>query len=246
MRRKLREQNRGRSAEHSHLDVLRLRIATARDQRGEDCLANNLPTIEIQHAVIAYALAAFGVAIECGEPGEGLDMRIGARQSRHFPFATEAARRHEHDARITRSHLLEAIAHPIDCAGAEILNHHVGGLGQPPRELAVGFVLEIELDRAAIGIEAGISRGRTAPGRERVHDEFVRRLDLDHGGAELSELRRRPRRHSAETEIDHADAGNGRLAALMMRLARVRPVPPWCARQPRRPVQADVRQAPRR
>src|SRR5262249_57773283 len=101
---------------------------------------------------------------------------------------------------------LKAIAHAIDCTGAEIFNHDVGGLGQLPRELALGFVLEIEFYRAAIGIEASIGRGRTAPGWKRVHDEFVRRLDLDHDGAELIELRSRPRRHSAETEINHTDA----------------------------------------
>src|SRR5262249_56039493 len=82
-------------AGYSYWDVLGFGIATARDQRGEDRLENNLPTIEIQHAVIACSLAAFGIAIECGEPGEGLDMRIGAGQSRHFPFATKPAQQNE-------------------------------------------------------------------------------------------------------------------------------------------------------
>src|SRR5262249_5540502 len=140
------------------------------------------------------------------EAGKGLERGTGEGQSRHFPFATKAARRDEHDAWISRSHFLEAKAHAIDCAGAEILNHYVGGLGQPPRELAVAFVLEVELDRAAVGIEAGIGRGQATPGRERIHNEFVRGLDLHDGGAELSELRSRPRCHSTETEIDHTNA----------------------------------------
>ena len=87
------------------------------------------------------------------------------------------------------SHRIEAEAHPVDRAGTKVLDHDVRRLSERPGELAFAVIFEVELYGVDIGVKGRVGRCQSTPRRQRVHDKFVGRFDLDDRGAKLGEQR---------------------------------------------------------
>src|SRR6266566_1156148 len=100
---------------------------------------------------------------------------------------------------------VRAERHLLERAGAEILDEHVGALGEPQQRLLPARDAQIEHDRALV---AGVNlpEQRLAVVEPIAQRVAVRRLDLGHFGAEIGELQREHVAGDEPRQIDDAHA----------------------------------------
>ena len=108
-------------------------------------------------------------------------------------------------ARIARLEAVRAEPEALQGSRPIVLDHHVGGIDQPPRQDQAVGGLQIETDAALVAVEHREEAGAGAqqsPGRIAAD-----RLDLDHLRAEIpqDDADRRPHDHMGE--LDHLDPG---------------------------------------
>jgi hypothetical protein len=110
------------------------------------------------------------------------------------PFLAIAADRAVDEARIEHARVLETEPQPLDDAGAEVLDEHVGAGDQLPQGPHVALALQV-YGKALLGAVDGMEDGGIAalrvaeikPAREIA---ALRPLDLDDAGAEIHQPQR--------------------------------------------------------
>ena len=160
-----------------------------------------------------------------GEPAHHLRQLVQGRTVGVGP-GQEALDRHVHEARVRRRERVPPEAEPVERAGGEVVQAHVGRLHQrQERGLALGR-LEVERGRALVAVEIIIARARARHAPRLV--AAVRVLHLDHVGAEIGQDQRRRRPGDDVAELQHLEAGEGEGGAfghgwsLRLRLYRVK------------------------
>ena len=101
------------------------------------------------------------VAVQPHDAGTRLRQQVLTRTHRPRPLVAEAGDAAENDGRIDRRHDVVAEAEPLDDAGAEILDEHVGLADEVLERLKVGRVLEVEGDALLAAVD-GVEQGRVA------------------------------------------------------------------------------------
>ena len=169
-------------------------------ERGDDAVGAVHPGQQVgdRHA---DALRVVGPgAGERHEAGLALGDLVVAGAAALGPVVTEAGDRQHDEARVARHQRLDAEAKPVEHAGAEVLDEHVGPVDEGEQHVAVFGGLEVEGDRLLVAVGRQEVR-RLAP--PLVADEgrppaagvvaAARRLDLDDAGALVGEHHRRVR-----------------------------------------------------
>ena len=135
-----------------------------------------------------------------------------ARPVRRRPVVAPSAGRSVDEARVVRRELFVAEAEFLHHAGAEIVHDHIGGGDQRPdrRDALRGF--QVEGEAAFVAVESGVGEAHTVdkgpPAAAPVAG--VGALDLDHIGPVVGENLGADRPLVNVTEVDDADAGEGR------------------------------------
>ena len=114
------------------------------------------------------------------------------------------------EARIDLVHRLDAEAEPLHDAGREILHQHVGALDHLDQQVAPLRVLQVERDRALVGVEHRERQRRAADHATPAQVLAALRLDLDDVGAGLRHQEGRIGSVVDLREIDDVDAGERR------------------------------------
>jgi hypothetical protein len=138
---------------------------------------------------------AAGWAGDAHEPAGRLDQEVVAGQVGPRP-AAEAGDRAPDQAGVPLPDPLVAKAEPLQGAGLEVLDQHVGPLGQGKGGLPAPLVLEVEGGAALVAVDgqvvgAVVAEKRRAPGSGLV--AAVGMLDLDHVGSEVAQQHGRER-----------------------------------------------------
>ena len=124
------------------------------------------------------------------------------------PRLAEAADLAVDDLVVQRRDDLVVEAEPLERARLEVGDDDVGALAQHAREREVRRALEVEHDRALVPV-CGVVIGRTSLRVDGRHPMprvvAVRRLDLDHIGAEVAERHRHKRSREDAREVDDED-----------------------------------------
>ena len=119
------------------------------------------------------------------------------------------------DARIGGAEGRVSEPEPVHDAGAELLHHHVGGLGE--RKDAVAHLRVFQVGRHALlaAVEQREADALLTPFRlEAAHVLAVRALDLDDLGAGFRQHQRRQGARQQRGEVEHADTGERALFAI--------------------------------
>ena len=148
-------------------------------------------------------------ALQSGETRARLDDVVVGRLGAHRARGAIAVGRDIDEPRIG---LLERLVFDAEAScriGPVIVHQHVGGLGQLEQRLAAGVLLEVEHDRALGAIAAEIEGRHARIARRPEHARGVAfgRLDLDHVGAEIAELLRRPRAQHDRGAVENSHSG---------------------------------------
>ena len=148
--------------------------------------------------------AAVGAAARAVQvAADGQVVQVVARPLRAGPVLAVAGGRAVDDPRVDGLDRLVPDAQPVDHAGTEALDDHVGGLGQAQEGGPTGVGLQVEADPAhapvgRVGVEDGLDLDGPGPGR---------RPDLDHVGAVVRQPAGRAGRRADGREVQHAHAG---------------------------------------
>ena len=101
-----------------------------------------------------------------------------------------------------------AAAEPLHGAGSVVFQDDVGRRRQPMQQRAAFVRFQVDGDAALVAIEGGEESGGKA--EQPPGGVAVRRLDLDHIGAEIGQDQARSRAHDGVAEFEHANAGKRR------------------------------------
>lgn len=164
------------------------------------------------------------------QPGPGLGDQPEAGQVRVGALGAEGRQRTEDRARVAGVQHLPAEAEPAQHPRREVLDHDVGPVREPQRQVEAARVLEVQPDRPLAGVVLDVRAGDVVLGvadghRQRPHQVAGGLLDADHVGAHVREHPRaeRPGDHVAEVEDLQPRVGTGHGDRTSVG-ARVRPV----------------------
>ena len=93
--------------------------------------------------------------------------------------------------------------------GAEILNHHVGLLGQAPEGLKSPGVLQIERHCPLVAVQVLEIRTMARPARLLAAGVLYQGVDLDDVGAPIGELAHAGRPGADAGKVEHGETGQG-------------------------------------
>ncbi|GJE59985.1 hypothetical protein MPOCJGCO_2094 [Methylobacterium trifolii] len=204
----------GHGVEHGHVDAAALPRALALPQGRQHALRRVEPGHEVGDRGADLRRRPVRVAGDVHDAGFALEDQVVARPVRVRSGQAEARDAAIDQAGIVLPQPLEAEAEPVHRPGPEVLDHHVGGGGQPQDQVPAGRRLEVDgaallvpVDRQEVGALAA-EEGRPVGARLVAPSRL---LDLDHVGAEIAELHRREGAgdHPAEVEDSHACQGRG-------------------------------------
>ena len=184
------EAERGHQLEHRHLDIAwHLAGALAIEEGCHDRVGE----VDARHLVGGDAgrIERRPVAHleQAGEARRRLDHVVVGRLAGIAPVPAEADRRRVDDARVGLAHGIEGEAQPVHRLLAHVVHEHVGSRDELSQRRLAGLGLQVEHDGAFVAVEVG-EDGREAGRRQRgngAHAVALRRLDLDHLGAEIAQ-----------------------------------------------------------
>ena len=190
---------------------------------------------------------------ERGEPGQR-SHRVGVRHViAPRPGSAEARRADDDEPRVPRLQHLWTDAHTVEGAGAEVLDHNIGVLGEPKERLDALGLAEVQRDASLVAVhvvEVAARVGIELASRE-VHElretgriGSVTRLDLDYVRTVVGEHPRRVRSGEHPREVEHDDAVE-RATPRSWPVRGRRTGPPWAPTVPRERVSRSAgRSAP--
>jgi len=185
-------EQRGERGEHQrdlHALAAALGVGLAGLQRAEDGDRRVQPADEVHDGAADLQRPPVLLARHAHQPAHGLQQEVVARAV----VLAEGRDRAVDDAGIARRDLLIGQPEAPHRSRPEALEQHVGAQRQPPRQLAVARLGQIQRDRALVAVEPQVVR-RAALGPRRTPGAGVvagaRALDLDHLGAQVGERHR--------------------------------------------------------
>ena len=198
----------GHRLEHRHLDRLAFPGARAvverREHRGEHGERAGLVGDDGRHV----ARLAGERRLERREPARRLDHVVVGRLVAVRPRRAEAVGRAVDEPGIHGANGFVLEAEPRRRLRAEIVHHHVRGLGEPEQRLPARLVLQVEDDAALVAIAREEERRhpRMARGPEPARRVALRRLDLDHVGPHVAQHLRRPRPEHDRGDVEYPNS----------------------------------------
>ena len=206
-RRQLRAEQRQQRLDQRGVDDLAAAGLLARPKRRHDRERGRERGDAVGECERRQQRVAVRLAVEDGEAAHRLGERAEPGPAGVRARLPEAAHAREHEPGIDRRQLLPADAPALERAGAEVLEHDVGALGQPQEEVGACRLGEVERD------EPLVPRERLEPEPDAVLARPVaargidagRVLDLDHVGAVVAEQHRRERSREEGRRLDDLD-----------------------------------------
>ena len=113
------------------------------------------------------------------------------------------------DARVDLAHALVVDAELGLDVGAEVLDHHVGLLRQPPEHLEALRVFQVERHRPLVAVQILEVRAVARAARLFAAGVLQQGIDLDDIGAPVRELPHAGRPGADAGQIEHGEAGQG-------------------------------------
>ncbi len=152
-------------------------------------------------------------AIEAGEPAHGFGEGGEAGASGVGARLAEAGDPGHDEVRAAGEQDRGRVeAQPLQGAGPEVLDEHVGGVDEAEERVAFGRRLEVEGDRALVAPDQLPPEGDVVVGVPPAHapgavTAAVGTLDLDDVGPEVPEVPRRPGAGDDGGQVEHPDVG---------------------------------------
>ena len=142
------------------------------------------------------------------QPRDRLDRQIHRQIVAIRPRKAVTRARGVDETRVDPVQYLPADAEPVHDPGREILQQHVAALDHSEQQRAAALVLQVEGDRALVGVQHRDRKGRALARRRPPAQRLaLRRLDLDHVGPGLGHQQGRVWPLIDLAEIEHDDAG---------------------------------------
>jgi hypothetical protein len=149
-----------------------------------------------------------GKPVAAISPETRLDRQIHRQIVAIRPSQAVTRARGVDEARIYPVQYLPADAETVHDPGREILQQDVAALDHAEQQRAAALMLQVQSDRALVGVQHRDRKGRALARRRPPTQRLaLRRLDLDHVGPRLGHQQGRVRALIHLAEIEHGDAG---------------------------------------
>ena len=195
--------------EHRDLDRAPAPGALAVEQRGDDAAVEMHAGEEVAQRRARLHRLAVGKAGDVHDAGHRLHGEVHRRIVAIEALLAVAGALRIDEARVDLVHRLDAEAEPLRHAGREVLHQHVGALDHLDQQVAPLRVLQVERDRALVGVEHRERKRRAADHAAPAQMLAALRLDLDHVGAGLRHQEGRVGAVVDLGEIHNLDPGSG-------------------------------------
>ena len=172
-----------------------------------------------------FARFAAFIACDRHEAADALQQEVVAGQCRPFPTRSETRHRAVHNALVPGRDLLVADAEAGSRPRAEVLDHHVGTLGEQPGLTPAVLGAEVPGDAALVAVDAQVIGALVIDERRPEAAGVVtgtRTLDLDDVGAEIAEQHRGVGSGHHAREVGDEDAGERPAVSATTRVAGTR------------------------
>jgi hypothetical protein len=197
--------------EHAQVDVLAGPGAVAQPQCGQDGDRAVQPGQRVgERERDIGGRVACDVGLASDQPGFGVDDGRVRRPSGIVTVPAEAGDGQHHQPRVDGGQGDPAGPEPVQHARPEVLHQHVAGGGEVEQPGHVGFLVQVEHDRALARVDVRVQPG-TAAGHlaERLRDVGAGQLGPDHVGAEIGQDPAGERAGHRPRQVEHAQAVQG-------------------------------------
>ena len=146
------------------------------------------------------------VAGQAHHPRQGLDQVVVRGQVAFGPCGAEARQRAGDEARVHPAQGLRVCSESFHDPQAEVVDHDLRGLDEAIEGRTAGLALQVEGDASLAAVEAVEVRGLAldpAAGHGAAEVGVIRRLDLDHVGAQVGEEERAVRTCEVVRQLEH-------------------------------------------
>ena len=156
------------------------------EQRGQGGGIEVDPGNEINDRRAGLDRRSLGKAGRGDQPRHRLDRQIHGQIIAVGPGQAVTRPRGINKTRVDPVQHLPADAEPVHNPGCEILKQHVAAFDHAEQQRAAAFVLQVQGDRALVGVQHRDRKGRALARRRPATERLaLRRLDLDHVGPGL-------------------------------------------------------------